>query len=439
MDTPSFFAQKKQEWQDMDVKFRAALIAICVFGTGAIVYKQMTRQEPTPTTVTALPTAGATSVQPGASTQNPQSFPGVLPTSTRNQGLEDLTIQIRSLSDKIAALERAPGSGSPGTGTQMGNVTVVSGPKGASAPNATGASNDPDTSHPAGASKDLPPAVNFDQPVSGQRAASSSPSVPSEPVVPEPPPRPVMIADPVKQEVIEDSEKRPDLVLPKYTGIEAVMLTGMNAMPSGSNGGAAGDVKKMEEVGAPFVSRVKGLAIMPNSWKTSDLQNCFIGGGAVAVISAERAYATSQSISCIFSKGEVYEGKINAYAVDIDGTLGLAGRVVNKQGTMLMQSALSGMAAGLGSALSPQAVPSYNSNTQNGQQQSFTLPNPAYLAGTAVGQGINHAAAQLSKFYLDFAKETFPVVEVTAGTRVTWILREAVVLKKRNENKEAQK
>jgi conjugal transfer pilus assembly protein TraB len=154
-------------------------------------------------------------------------------------------------------------------------------------------------------------------------------------------------------------------------------------------------------------------------------------------LSAERAYAIADHISCISKEGEVYEAAISAYALDVDGTLGLAGKVVNKQGAMLMQAALTGMAAGLGSALAPSAVPSYNTNVGSGQQQGWTVPSPGFLAGTAVGQGINHAATQLSQFYLNFAKETFPVVEVTAGTRVTWILKQAIVLKKRNFKKDS--
>ncbi|UVA77164.1 TraB/VirB10 family protein [Pandoraea commovens] len=440
METPSFISQKKQEWQDMPPMFRALIAAVLIGGSGYILYKKMTAPAPAPSTASALPTQGAASSPVSAqAAPAPQSFAGVLPTTSRNQGLEDLSAEIRALGRRMDAMAQgAPGGNS--AGTQMGNITVVTPAGGASAASAAPGS---DATAPSGPGKDLPAAVNFDRtdPNTARAAApNQGAGFPEANPAPAEPSRPMMVADAVKQEPNEDEgSKRPDLVLPKYTGIEAVMLTGINAMPSGSNGGAAGDVKKMEEVGAPFVSRVKGLAIMPNSWKSSDLQNCFIGGGAVAVISAERAYATSQAISCIFSDGEVFEGKVNAYAVDIDGTLGLAGRVVNKQGTMLMQSALSGMAAGLGSALAPQAVPSYNTNTANGQQQSYTLPNPAYLAGTAVGQGINHAASQLSQFYLNFAKETFPVVEVTAGTRVTWILREPVVLKKRTANKDAQK
>ncbi|WP_301233217.1 TraB/VirB10 family protein [Pandoraea cepalis] len=441
METPSFIAQRKQEWQDMDPMFRALIVGVLITGSGLILYKKMTAPAPAPSTASALPTQGVaptpTGVTPAAPA--PQGFAGVLPTTSRNQGLEDLTTELRDLRRRLDAIAQGtPGSGS--SGTQLGNVTVVTPATGASAPAAAAQGSDGTT--PSASSKDLPAAVNFDQSSSTPVMAGQNqgPANPETPITPAEPQRPLMVADPVKQDPIEtEASKRPDLVLPRFTGIEAVMLTGMNAMPTGSNGGAAGDVKKMEEVGAPFVTRVKGLAIMPNSWKSSDLQNCFVGGGAVAVISAERAYATSQAISCIFSNGEVFEGKLNAYAVDIDGTLGLAGRVVNKQGTMLMQSALSGMAAGLGSALAPQAVPSYNTNTANGQQQSYTLPNPAYLAGTAVGQGINHAASQLSQFYLNFAKETFPVVEVTAGTRVTWILRERIVLKKRPANKEESK
>jgi conjugal transfer pilus assembly protein TraB len=52
------------------------------------------------------------------------------------------------------------------------------------------------------------------------------------------------------------------------------------------------------------------------------------------------------------------------------------------------------------------------------------------LARTAVGTGINNAASQLSRFYLEFARETFPVIEIIAGTRVTWILKESVEFKK---------
>ncbi|KDR25595.1 MULTISPECIES: TraB/VirB10 family protein [Caballeronia] len=436
--------QKKQEWNDMQPGFRYLLIAVTVLGTAFITYNHFTRRPPQTSTSAALPAQTVAMPTPAAAPATGASAPtftgvvgNVLPSSPRNQGLENVVTDIESLKSQLAALQRQQG-GNPAPG-------VVNTPFKASAPAPTTPATDSQGSNPLG--KDLPEAVSFDQPGSRAKArpidasgvtASADAAAPAPQVANLPPARPTMIADPVPARSSSDDDKRPDLVLPMYTGIEAVMLSGINARPSGSNGGgAAGSVTSALDVGAPFVSRVKGMAIMPNSWKASDLANCFVGGSATAVLSAERAYGIADHISCIFKNGDVYEAPMKAYALDVDGTLGLAGKVVNKQGAMLMQAALTGMAAGLGAALAPSAVPSYNTNVGSGSEQSYTYPSPSYLAGTAVGQGINHAATELSQFYLNFAKETFPVVEVTAGTRVTWILKENLVLKKRLVNKEA--
>ncbi len=448
MELPSFIENKVQEWRDMDPKFRNLIIAVVVVGTGFIAYRSVTQQPAQPSSAAALPAAPAGSVAapagaagqaaPAAFTQNVNN---VLPSSPRNQGLEDLTTEIKALGKRIDDIQRDRATG----GVPGSNITVLNRGDGAvpGASTATAAAG-PSATAASSTSKDLPDAVSFDQPgtrsaKTGDAAPSSAAPAPSEiaPVAPMKPSRPVLQADPVTKDAADEEPTRPDLVLPMYTGLEAVMLSGVNARPSGSAGGAAGTAMSAVNVGAPFVSRVKGLAIMPNSWKAADLANCFVGGSATAVLSAERAYAIADHISCISKEGEVYEAAISAYALDVDGTLGLAGKVVNKQGAMLMQAALTGMAAGLGSALAPSAVPSYNTNVGSGQQQGWTVPSPGFLAGTAVGQGINHAATQLSQFYLNFAKETFPVVEVTAGTRVTWILKQAIVLKKRNFKKDS--
>ena len=208
------------------------------------------------------------------------------------------------------------------------------------------------------------------------------------------------------------------------------MLSGINAKPSGSISGAAGSVNSANDVGAPFVTRLKGDAILPNGWKLSDLGDCFLGGSGVAILSAERVYAISNTISCIATDGEIYEAPIKAFGLDVDGIQGIAGKVVSKQGAILMQAALTGIASGLGSALSPSALPSSNINTLSGSQQGIQTVNPSLVAQTAVGTGINQASAQLSRFYLEFARETFPVIEVTAGTRITWVLKESIEFKR---------
>jgi conjugal transfer pilus assembly protein TraB len=65
---------------------------------------------------------------------------------------------------------------------------------------------------------------------------------------------------------------------------------------------------------------------------------------------------------------------------------------------------------------------------QSGDRQGIQYPNPKLVAGSALGGGVNEASKALARFYLDYAKEMFPVIEVNAGTRVTWILQETVEL-----------
>jgi conjugal transfer pilus assembly protein TraB len=220
------------------------------------------------------------------------------------------------------------------------------------------------------------------------------------------------------------------MVIPVNSALEAVALSGFNARPSGSTTGAAGSVVSANQVGAPFVTRIKGEALLPNGWRLADLGDCSLGGSAIAVLSTERANVIANTLSCIGANGEVWEAPIEAYGLDVDGTLGIAGKVVSKQGSLLLQASLTAMASGLGNALSPTSVPSYNSSATNGSTSAVQYPNLPGLAQTLVGQGINQATAQLSKFYLDYAKEVFPVVEVTSGTRVTWVLTKSIELKR---------
>jgi len=441
-----------QEWRDMEPKFRYLLVFTATFGTAFILYQHFTREpHPAATTPTlpgqaipAAPVAPAAPGQPAAPAQGFTGAVGILPTSPRNQGLEELSAQVSALTQVVGDMKKSMDTGKAGGNPDASRTTQSWTPASAPVAASTPSAGDGQAANSLG--KDLPDAVSFDQP--GSRAGKSSSSGSPVPIgdgagvaspvasTPPAPARPTLVIDKPAPTTESATNHRPDPTFPIYSGIEAVMLSGVNARPSGSSSGAAGSVTAALDVGAPFVSRVKGATIMPNSWKASDLENCFVGGSATAVLSAERAYAISDKISCIFKNGEIFEGEIKAYALDVDGNLGLAGKVVNKQGAMLMQAALTGVAAGLGSALAPTAVAGYNNTGGGGSSGAYTYPSPSFLLGTSVGQGVNKAATELSQFYLNFAKEVFPVIEVTAGTRVTWILKEKLTLKRKTPTKE---
>lgn len=226
-------------------------------------------------------------------------------------------------------------------------------------------------------------------------------------------------------ESLEAAPKQIHLTIPATAVIEAVMLSGINARTSATGGTTGGSIVASNNVGSPFISRVKGAAILPNGWRVADLTDCFLSGTGIGILSTERANVTADRLTCVDQSGLIFESKIKAYGVDLDGIQGLSGRLVTKQGSILAKEAAAGMLAGVGSAFSPQALPSYNSNATSGSQQGFVLPNTSLIAGSAVGQGVSTSLGQLSKFYLDYARQMFPIVEVNAGTRVSWVVQES--------------
>jgi conjugal transfer pilus assembly protein TraB len=417
----------------MDQKFRVLIGAIAICGIGFILFRAAQPDKPAPADAAqgALPSTQARD----AVTKVQSRF---LPETLRNQGIEEIQTKVEALSADLASMksalkdaqaqrrgqaESAPGMGASSAAASMPGMAGLDSPVSSvdwTAPGVpragakpTGRSGAPDFSAP-GAAPNL--GTSLGAPV---EAASE-------------PDRKRMQVWPAEHASGEraGAADAGGPVIPVNSALESVMLSGINARPSGSIGGAVGSVTAANNVGAPFVTRIKGDAILPNGWKLSDIGDCFLGGSGIAVLSTERAYVIADNLSCVAANGEVYEAPIKAYGLDVDGTLGIAGKVVSKQGALLLQAALTGMASGLGAALAPTSIPAYNSNAVNGSTTGLQFPNPAGVAQTAVGQGINQAASQLSKFYLDYAKETFPVVEVVSGTRVTWVLKESVELKR---------
>ena len=236
--------------------------------------------------------------------------------------------------------------------------------------------------------------------------------------------------------------KEPELVIPANSFLEGVLLSGVNARAkfgaqssgssSGASGyGAVGGSVSANDVGTPFVTKLKNNAVLPNGWRVSDLGDCFVGGSARGEIPTERALVVAKTISCIGNDGVVWEGEMNAYGVDIDGKNGIAGKLVSKEGRLIRDSVISGMIAGFGSSFSPTAIPAYNSSATGGQTTGAQYPNAGLIAQSSIGQGISQSSQLITRFYLDYANSVFPVVEVNSATHITWVLLKSLTLTKK--------
>lgn len=433
----------KDQWAEMDPKFKYALIAI-VIGGAILTYVQGQKhdrlvKENEEKAAQKLAQRAAEKPAPGGVASNDMRM-SALPSNNRNQGLEDLLVELQKTSaDARASREEAKAAGQL-VQKMNDRVALLESQK------SQGGAVVPNDQHSA-FSNALPPPVDFSQP--GARAAGGPAGTSTGGVAGAPngapldfglpagatqsarPPsksRMKVFDEKAEPEVKKSVEEEPLVSIPANSALESVMLTGINARSNASGGAASGSVVSANNVGAPFVTRIKGNAILPNGWKVSYFADCQLSGTGIAVLSSERANVIANLLTCIDKKGVIYEAKIKAYGVDLDGIQGISGRVVTKQGSILAKAALAGVISGLGSSLSPTALPGYNSNQQSGQQQGIQYPNGSLVAQRALGGGLDNASKEIAKFYMDYAKEMFPVIEVNAGTRITWILQETVEL-----------
>lgn len=169
--------------------------------------------------------------------------------------------------------------------------------------------------------------------------------------------------------------------------------------------------------------RLRDLAILPNEVK-QDLKGCFVIAEGYGNLADERAHLRLLRLSCIARDGaSVIDEKVKGFVVDEDGKIGLRGRVITKAGALLARSFIAGFLEGFGDAYSQSA---YDLTTTAAGQLRTLNPGEATRAG--VGKGISTAARSISQFYLDMARQAFPVIEVGAGKRVVVVFDEGVEL-----------
>lgn len=162
----------------------------------------------------------------------------------------------------------------------------------------------------------------------------------------------------------------------------------------------------------PVMLRIGDLAILPNHFR-ANVKECFAVGAAYGELSAERAYARIELLSCIRHDGEVLETPVHGVVYDETGKLGMRGYVRTKQGQILANALLSGVIGGIGRGF---ALSATDTSTSVFGSVSNVSGSDAYKAG--VGQGVGRALDRLADYYIRLAEQLFPVIEVHGGRSV---------------------
>lgn len=203
----------------------------------------------------------------------------------------------------------------------------------------------------------------------------------------------------------------PDMFLPAGSILSGTLVTGLDAPTSNQS----------RSDPFPALLRIKHEAILPNRYRM-DIRECFLIASGYGDLSAERAYMRAERISCVKKDGAVIETAMDAYSVGEDGKAGVRGRLVSKNGQIIGNALLSGFVSGITQAFAPQQVRSLQTNVTPGEAQAFQYPSPEMLAGQAVMGGVKGAAEQVANYYLEMAKNIFPIIEIDAGRKVDFIM-----------------
>ena len=170
----------------------------------------------------------------------------------------------------------------------------------------------------------------------------------------------------------------------------------------------------------PILIRLSDNSVLPNKFR-GEYRECFVIAAGYGDIGSERAYLRTENLSCVRDDGSTLEVKIQGSVYGEDGKVGLRGRLVTKQGQMLANALLAGIASGIGQGLS-------TSSTTYSTSALGTIANAsggdAYRTG--LGSGVGRALDRLAQYYIKLAEQTFPVVEIDAGREIDVVITKGV-------------
>jgi len=206
--------------------------------------------------------------------------------------------------------------------------------------------------------------------------------------------------------IIEKPKK--SIYIPSGSFLDGVLLSGLDAptMQAGTSNPQ------------PVLINVNKDAILPNNYYT-DIVDCFLLGSGRGDLSSERAYIRLVKLSCIDTNKKVIDTEIEGWVMGEDGKVGLRGRLVSKQGTILAKALLAGFAEGVSKAFTSTA-----SNISVTPEGSVSTIDPDKALQVAGYSGIGEAAKKLADFYMKMAESMFPVIEVGAGRNVTVVIKD---------------
>lgn len=180
----------------------------------------------------------------------------------------------------------------------------------------------------------------------------------------------------------------------------------------------------------PVVLRVTGPArsVFQNGrLLTTKIEGCLINGAARGDLSSEKVYVKLQKMTCPQPGGRYAVSEVKGF-IAFGGKTGVRGRVVSREGSLVTQAFLAGLAGGFGRGFSANANSVFQGTniSTNGQRQK--LSTSEILEG-GLGEGVAQTGDMVSKYLIERAEQYQPVIEMPTGIDVEIVFLEGVYVR----------
>jgi len=187
--------------------------------------------------------------------------------------------------------------------------------------------------------------------------------------------------------------------IPAGSFVRVTMLNGVDA-PTGG---------QAQSNPIPITFHVLDAANLPGR-RRLDIRDCRVVGVAWGDLSSERTVGRLETLSCVLNNGDTVEMPVKGAFIGEDGKFGIRGRLVTKQGQMLANAVLAGIAGGIGTAFQQSA-----SIVNNSGIGTTSIVDPDQVKRAAIGGGMGSAGNLLAQYYIKNAEKLFPVIETDGG------------------------
>lgn len=187
--------------------------------------------------------------------------------------------------------------------------------------------------------------------------------------------------------------------IPTGTFCKAIVLGGADASAAVDAQGEA----------APMLFKVMESCFLPNG-KRANIKGAMITASVYGKISSERGMVRLEHLSLVRKDGTILEVPVEGTAFDVGGKNGIRGIPVMRNDKVIANAGLSGMLSGLGN--SAQQYSQTQSVSPLGQTTSIKA---AKILPNALGAGASTAFGEISKYYIELAKQYSPVIQLNAG------------------------